>query len=105
MVCCCFSHRYPKIFINEQLNKPFVEGHHLVPMFTQTQFENTIDFADNIVTLCPNCHREIHYGLQVDKSKMVKILFANRKDLFHKYGIEITIKKLLSFYKVEEKYE
>lgn len=88
-----------KTFINEQLNKPFVEGHHLIPMFAQNQFEYTIDFADNIVTLCPNCHRKIHYGLQEDKYEMIQLLYEKRKDLYSKYGIKITLKDLFSFYK------
>src|SRR5690625_3059205 len=91
-----------KTFINEQLNKPFVEGHHLIPMSAQDQFENTIDFADNIVTLCPNCHRKIHYGLQEDKYEMIQSLYKKRKDLYPKYGIEITLQELLSFYNIND---
>src|SRR5699024_4838879 len=79
-------------FINEQLNKPFVEGHHLIPMFAQDQFKYTIDFADNIVTLCPNCHRKIHYGLQEDKHEMLQLLYEKRKDKYPQYKIEITLK-------------
>ena len=91
-----------KTFINEKLNKPFVEGHHLIPMSAQEQFENTIDFADNIVTLCPNCHRKIHYGLQEDKYRIIQLFYNKRKNLFPEYGIEITLNDLLSFYKIEE---
>lgn len=90
-----------KTFINAQLNKPFVEGHHLIPMHVQDEFDNTIDFADNIVTLCPNCHRKIHYGLKEDKYEMIKLLYSKRKDLYPKYGIEITLRKLISYYNIE----
>ena len=90
-----------KTFINERLNKPFVEGHHLIPMFVQDQFENAIDFADNIVTLCPNCHRKIHYGLKEEKYEMIQLLYNKRKKLYSKYGIEITLKDLLVFYNIE----
>src|SRR5699024_571776 len=78
----CEISKSHKTFINEQLNKPFVEGHHLISMFAQDQFEYTIDFADNIVTLCPNCHRKIHYGLPQDKYEMIQLLFEKRKDLY-----------------------
>lgn len=90
-------------FINEKINKPFVEGHHLIPMFAQDQFEYTIDFADNIVTLCPNCHRKIHYGLPEDKFEMIRLLYQKRKNLYPKYGINITLKELLLFYDIDEK--
>lgn len=99
----CEISKSHKTFINEQLYKPYVEGHHLIPIFAQDQFEYTIDFADNIVTLCPNCHRKIHYGLQEDKYEMIQLLYERRKDIYPKYGIEITLKELLSFYNVEEK--
>lgn len=32
----------------------------LIPMQHQCDFEYTIDFADNIIPLCPTCHRRIH---------------------------------------------
>lgn len=91
-------------FINEQLNKPFVEGHHLIPMFVQDQFEYTIDFADNIVTLCPNCHRKIHFGLPKAKFEMIQLLYEKRKELYPKYGIEISLKDLLAFYNIDQTY-
>lgn len=99
----CEMSRLHKTFINEKLNKPFVEGHHLIPMFTQDQYENTIDFADNIVTLCPNCHRKIHFGLQEDKYEMIKLLYKKRKELYPNYGIEITLEALLSVYNIKLK--
>jgi len=40
--------------------QPYVEGHHAVPMFQQKNYEFTIDDVDNIISLCPNCHREVH---------------------------------------------
>lgn len=73
-------------------------------MSAQDNFEYTIDFANNIVTLCPNCHRRIHYGLPKDKFEMIKILYEKRKDIYPKYGIEITLKELLSFYSIDLAY-
>ena len=36
---------------------PFLEVHHIVPLA-----EEGSDTVDNAVALCPNCHREAHYG-------------------------------------------
>jgi len=37
----------------------FIEAHHLVQV---SQKEEGSLCADNIILVCPNCHREIHYG-------------------------------------------
>ncbi len=71
---CEFDNSH-QTFISGKIDKQFVEGHHLIPMLFQDDFNNTIDFADNIVTLCPNCHRKIHHGTERDKYKMIESLF------------------------------
>jgi len=45
-------------FISKGVN--YVEGHHVIPMFQQKNYNFKLDDVDNIVSLCPNCHREIH---------------------------------------------
>ncbi len=85
-------------FINSTDNNPYVEAHHLVPMAAQGYFENTIDFADNIVTLCPNCHRKIHYALPKEKAEMLEFLYANREKVYSRYRIEVDKKMLMNFY-------
>ena len=49
---------------------PFLEVHH-VKMLSQ----GGPDTIDNAVALCPNCHRELHYGEK--KEEMVERLYAN----------------------------
>ena len=43
--------------------------HHLIPLRMQHDFENSLDVVGNIVSICPNCHRLIHYGRDKDKKK------------------------------------
>lgn len=88
-------------FINKKNNKPFVEGHHLIPMAAQSYFDNTIDFADNIVTLCPNCHRKIHFAVEAERKEMIKKLYEPRVNLYSGYGIEIDGKSLLKFNQIK----
>lgn len=94
----CEYNKNHKTFISGVNNKPYVEAHHLIPMVAQIDFENTIDFADNIVALCPTCHRNIHYGTKKEKEKMLDFFFQNRKSRYSKYGIEITISDLKGYY-------
>lgn len=87
-----------KTFISGINRKPYVEAHHLIPMLAQIDFENTIDFADNIVSLCPTCHRNIHYGTINEKEKMLKFFFKNRKLKYPNYGIAIDLTDLKGYY-------
>lgn len=87
-------------FINTKDNKPYIEAHHLIPMSAQGYFENTIDFADNIVILCPNCHREIHYALPNEREKMLEDIYIKRENVYQQYGIKVDKHMLKSFYNI-----
>jgi len=45
-------------FLSKEEN--YVEGHHIVPMYQQKNYVFKMDDLNNITSLCPNCHREIH---------------------------------------------
>ena len=45
-------------FLSKGVN--YVEGHHVVPMFQQKNFTFNLDDVENITSLCPSCHREMH---------------------------------------------
>ena len=53
---------------------PFLEVHHV-----QQLADNGPDTVTNAVALCPNCHREIHYGLNA--KQLVERLFATNRRL------------------------
>lgn len=81
-------------------NNPYVEAHHLIPMSKQDFFDINIDVAGNIVSLCPNCHRKIHFAQPEEKKAMLTQLFAQRIAFYEKYNISITLPQLLSFYNI-----
>jgi 5-methylcytosine-specific restriction enzyme A len=54
---CKINHEHIT-FISNKTN--YVEGHHIIPMFQQKNYEFILDDINNIISLCPNCHREIH---------------------------------------------
>lgn len=85
-------------FISEKDHKSFVEGHHLIPMQVQKDFEYTIDFADNIVALCPNCHRRIHRSIKQDRNQMIEKFYFNRIENIKVHGIDISIDRLEEIY-------
>ncbi len=72
----------------------FVEAHHLIPMQLQKEMPDTnLDIVENIVTLCPNCHRAIHKSNE--NHKMIERLFNERKDSLKAKGIDISINDLM----------
>ncbi|MDB0030127.1 HNH endonuclease [Opitutales bacterium] len=44
-------------FQRRKNGEPYLEVHHIIPLS-----ENGEDAVDNAMALCPNCHREAHYG-------------------------------------------
>lgn len=75
---------------------PYTEPHHLIPMSMQGRFSVSIDVPENIVSLCSNCHNEIHYG--ADAEKLLRKLYEDRKDELIKAGIKVSFEELLEFY-------
>ncbi|MCY3973656.1 MAG: HNH endonuclease [Candidatus Dadabacteria bacterium] len=81
-------------------NTPFVEAHHLIPMAKAGEFyPKQIDLAENIVSLCPNCHRAVHLGNKEEKKIRLKKLYDIKIDGLTEKGFNITFKKLMQFYK------
>ena len=75
----------------------YVEGHHLIPMSKEAYFDKSLNQAANIVCLCPNCHREIHYG--ANRQALVKTLLTpQRQTDLRSAGLNVTLKKLQSYY-------
>lgn len=44
-------------FIKDVDNSPYIEVHHIIPLA-----EGGDDTVENAIGLCPNCHRQAHYG-------------------------------------------
>lgn len=47
-------------FISASTGIPFLEVHHVIPLK-----DGGSDTVENVKAVCPNCHREAHYGVQV----------------------------------------
>lgn len=88
-----------KSFTSESSKRQYMEAHHLIPLNFQDEFENSLDVIGNIVSLCPNCHRKIHYGIFKEKEQLIEKLYLDRKDILNKFGIEITLEELKKKYK------
>ena len=85
-------------FTSQFDDNPYMEAHHLIPMAVQDFYENSLDFVNDIVCLCPTCHRKIHYTIDSDKKEMLQVLFKKRKQAYEDKGISITLQDLYKHY-------
>ena len=60
-------------------SQQFVEAHHLIPMEFQDKHEASIDVPENIISLCPNCHRAFHNSAVKMKIKLIEKFYKERK--------------------------
>ena len=86
----CEMNTSHQTFISGSTNKPYMEGHHALPMNAQAQFHVSLDIYANIICLCPLCHRKIHYGLLDDRVSMIKQIYDQRASRLANSGIEIS---------------
>lgn len=74
-------------FKSKATGRQYVEAHHLIPISKQQYYRNNLDVEANIVSLCPNCHRKIHLGTNIEKRIMEESLIELRKDRLKKAGL------------------
>lgn len=86
---CEYDHSH-LTFTAKATNKPYMEGHHLIPIKFQPEFKTSIDVYSNVVCLCPICHRLLHYGADREKIYAAEKIFDFRSERLSKSGIDIT---------------
>lgn len=92
----CENKKSHPCFIKRNNGTPYTEVHHLIPLCFYDSFDVSLDVPENIISLCSNCHNEIHYGR--DAERIIRKLYEERKDKLEKAGIFITIDELLGMY-------
>lgn len=85
-------------FMRKNVNRPYTEGHHIIPLRFQDKFDVNLDVEANVVSLCSNCHNKLHYGRDFE-DVLIKIFTKDRQTRLKKSGIEITLEELISLYK------
>lgn len=79
-----------KTFIAKSSGNPYMEGHHVIPMMKQRQFDSSLDVYANVVCLCPICHRLLHHGLDSEKEILIKKMYFDRADRLARSGIKLS---------------
>ena len=83
---------------------PYMEGHHLIPCTLDNakkifeERKRNIDCVENIVCICPTCHRQVHFGSKKEKEAVLKVLYDHQIGKLRKAGLDLTYEELLSYY-------
>lgn len=93
----CECDNFHKCFIRKNVNIPYTEGHHIIPLKFQDRFEVNLDVEANIVSLCSNCHNQLHYGKEYSDI-LRKIFTKERQERLKKCGIDISLEQLIKIY-------
>ncbi len=102
-ICGCDEEWHEKSYFKNKHNKIFLEGHHVIQIENSKLFEKSLDVIENIIPLCPNCHRKIHNAENKIVGEMLKIIYnkLDKKALMKK-GIFTDLNTLASFYGLED---
>ena len=76
-----------------------MESHHLIPISRYKDFQYSLDVEENVVSLCPTCHRLLHHGKMSEKEVLLKKLHDARKQALKQCGLDISFDKLKEYYK------
>jgi 5-methylcytosine-specific restriction protein A len=94
----CFFDGSHSTFTSRRSLMPFMEAHHLIPMEHQEKFEYSLDVPENILCICPNCHRQVHHAIDAEVKPMLEQAFLTRqKDLLDR-GLKLDLADLYKLY-------
>lgn len=94
----CEANAEHYVFLRRSSPVNYTEPHHIVPLHARKDFPDIeLDREQNIVSLCSNCHNQLHYGADVDT--ILYPIFEERKELLSSVGINITYEQLKTYYK------
>jgi len=98
----CEINKDHNTFLNKKSKMQYMEAHHLIPMSKQDEFDCNIDVPENVLCLCPNCHRKIHLAEDVSKKEILKQAFEKRKQQLPQREIFIGFDALLNIYDISK---
>ncbi len=100
----CENNREHITFKSAKTEKNFMEAHHLVPIKLQQkiwkQYNINVDCVENIVSLCPTCHKAFHNGTNEVKTKLIENIYKQVIQKYNTIGFDITLDEIKKLYKL-----
>lgn len=93
----CEVNEAHKTFVMDDGNR-YMEAHHLIPLHHQDKFaEVSIDVSENMICVCPNCHKMLHHQKISERTRILSDIFDKRKlgKLLASRGIKVTLNEFL----------
>ena len=91
-------------FVSKKTKKAYMEAHHLIPVCFQKEIWDkygvNIDCVENLVSLCPTCHKAFHYGSNEVKAALIEKLYTKCAPKFYAIGLNISLEEIKKLYKV-----
>lgn len=100
--CCAADNKHTTFQTTRGVQ--YMEGHHLIPCTygNATRFweerERNIDCEENIVCLCPTCHRRVHFGSNAEKEAILRVLYNHQIKRLESIGLGLKFEELLNLY-------
>jgi len=90
-------------YFQTKKDKIYLEAHHMIQLENAKFFQHDIDILENIIPVCPNCHKKLHNANSEIVEFMVRQYCTNvdKKSLIKK-GIFVDVETLLNFYGISE---
>jgi len=86
-------------FDSASTDERYMEAHHLVLVSSADKFPLVpLDVKPNIISLCPNCHRAIHFADSSTKKALLRALFTQRSVALTQVGINTSLEALCEMY-------
>ena len=102
---CCEMNPRHETFMSEKTYKNFMEAHHLAPVKYQQKiwekYNINVDCVENIVSLCPTCHRAFHNGTKEVKIKMIENIYERLIPRYKAIGFDITLDEIKELYNIK----
>jgi len=91
-------------FVSKRTKKSYMEAHHLIPVcFQQDIWDKhgvNIDCVENLISLCPTCHKAFHYGSNEVKSAIIEDLYKTCAPKYKAIGLKISLTEIKDLYRV-----
>jgi predicted HNH restriction endonuclease len=71
-----------RTFTSQKTMRPYVEAHHFIPIKYQRHFKAPLDTVENVISLCPNCHRAIHYAIIDERIELINKVYRVRPKIY-----------------------
>lgn len=88
-----------QLFTSKATGLNYLEAHHIIPVSLGSQFNMPLDVIENVVCLCPFCHRAIHHA-KPDFAIPLLDQLSKQKPVFEKFGVNSD--DLYNFYALEQ---